>query len=101
MTPSKSTPAERKSKAKSEAQPETRPETTPPAASAKPPTKLATVIELVSRARGASLAELQAATGWQAHSVRGALAGALRKRGHVIIAAVEDGVRRYRIETPA
>lgn len=97
MTPSKSTPAKRKIKA----QPETRPEATSPAANAKPPTKLATVIELVSRAQGASLAELQAATGWQAHSVRGALAGALRKKGHVIASTVEDGVRRYRIETPA
>lgn len=95
MKPSKSTPAKRKPKS------ETQPETTAPAANAKPPTKLATVIELVSRAQGASLAELQTATGWQAHSVRGALAGALRKKGHVITAAVQDGVRRYRIETPA
>jgi hypothetical protein len=93
MTQSKSTPAKRKSK--------TQPEVAPPAGSPKPPTKLATVVELVSRAQGASLSELQAATGWQAHSVRGALAGALRKKGHVIISAVEDGVRRYRIETPA
>jgi hypothetical protein len=97
MTQSKSTPAKRKTKA----QPETRSEATSPAATAKPQTKLATVIELVSRTQGASLAELQAATGWQAHSVRGALAGALRKKGHVIASTVEDGVRRYRIETPA
>jgi hypothetical protein len=97
MTPSKSTPAKRKTKT----QAETKPETTASAANAKPPTKLATVVELVSRTQGASLAELQAATGWQAHSVRGALAGALRKKGHVIISAVEDGIRRYRIETPA
>mgnify|MGYP003639518961 CR=1 FL=1 len=93
MTQSKSTPAKRK--------PPNKPAPTPPPASPKPPTKLATVIELVSRAQGASLAELQAATGWQAHSVRGALAGALRKKGHVITSTVEDGVRRYRIETPA
>jgi hypothetical protein len=93
MTQSKSTPAKRK--------PQNKPATTPAAAGPKPPTKLATVIELVSRAQGASLAELQAATGWQAHSVRGALAGAIRKKGHVIASTVEDGVRRYRIETPA
>jgi hypothetical protein len=93
MTQSKSMPAKRKAKAQ--------PEATSPAANAKPPTKLATVIELVSRAQGASLAELQAATGWQAHSVRGALAGALRKKGHVITSTVEVGVRRYRIATPA
>ncbi|WP_417497453.1 DUF3489 domain-containing protein [Maricaulis sp.] len=41
------------------------------------------------------------ATGWQAHSVRGALAGALRKKGHIITSTVDDGVRRYRIAVPA
>jgi hypothetical protein len=93
MTQSKSTLTKRK--------PPNKPATKTRAASPTPPTKLATVIELVSRAQGASLAELQAATGWQAHSVRGALAGSLRKKGHVITSTVEDGVRRYRIETPA
>jgi hypothetical protein len=37
------------------------------------------------------------ATGWQKHSVRGALAGAVRKRGYVVESAVSDGSRRYRI----
>jgi hypothetical protein len=37
------------------------------------------------------------ATGWQQHSVRGALAGALKKRGHTINSDKVDGVRRYRI----
>ena len=39
-------------------------------------------------------------TGWQMHSVRGAIAGALKnKRGLPIVSAKVDGERRYRIET--
>ena len=91
MTKSVSAPQGRK--------PKTQPRRAPSAVGLKPPTKLATVITLVSRAQGANLAELQAATGWQAHSVRGALAGALRKKGFVITSTVEDSVRYYRIET--
>ncbi|MCH8863534.1 MAG: DUF3489 domain-containing protein, partial [Proteobacteria bacterium] len=40
-----------------------------------PKSKKETCIALLKRARGASLADLQKATGWQAHSVRGFLAG--------------------------
>lgn len=46
----------------------------------KPTTKIATLIHLIKRSRGATLAELQKATGWQAHSVRGAISGTLRKK---------------------
>lgn len=59
------------------------------------PTKLAQVESLLARKDGASLAELMAATGWQAHSVRGVLAGTLKKKGHVITSSKVDGVRRY------
>ena len=52
---------------------------------------------MLVRPDGASLAELIAATGWQAHSVRGALAGSLKKKGHVILSEKSDGQRRYRI----
>jgi hypothetical protein len=38
------------------------------------------------------------ATGWQAHSVRGAIAGALKKRGLTITSTKVDGVRRYKAE---
>ncbi|MCB1372019.1 MAG: DUF3489 domain-containing protein, partial [Rhodobacteraceae bacterium] len=31
------------------------------------------------------------------HSVRGAMAGALKKKGHVISSEKQEGVRRYRI----
>ena len=46
----------------------------------------------------ATLPELQSATGWQIHSVRGAMAGALRKKGYSITSEKpEGGLRRYRI----
>ena len=52
---------------------------------------------MLRRPDGASLADLVAATGWQAHSVRGALAGPLRRKGHVILSEKDAGSRRYRI----
>jgi hypothetical protein len=61
------------------------------------PSKLDQIVSMLVRPEGASLAELVAATGWQAHSVRGALAGSLKKKGHVIRAEKLDGKRRYRI----
>ncbi len=64
-------------------------------------TKLARLIETLDRSGGATIAELMKATGWQAHSVRGALAGALRKKGHIICSEKIDGVRHYRLEGPA
>ena len=67
----------------------------PPAAGS--PSKLETILALLARPEGASLAELVAATGWQAHSVRGALAGSLKRKGHAIVSEKVDGERRYRI----
>jgi hypothetical protein len=59
--------------------------------------KLDTLVALLRKANGASIEELTAATSWQKHSVRGALAGTLKKKGHTISSEVVDGVRRYRI----
>lgn len=59
--------------------------------------KLDTLIELLRRPGGASIQELAGATAWQNHSVRGALAGSLRKKGHAISSELVEGVRRYRI----
>ena len=66
------------------------------AATAKPSSKLDNVQALLLRSQGASIAEVMAATGWQQHSVRGAMAGALKKRGLSITSDKVDGVRRYR-----
>lgn len=64
------------------------------------PTKLDRMISLLRQKNGASLEELCTVTGWQAHSVRGAIAGSLKKKGHVITSEKIDGVRRYRIGDP-
>ena len=59
--------------------------------------KLDTLIGLLRQPTGATIQELAAATAWQTHSVRGALAGTLKKKGHTISSGVVEGVRRYRI----
>ena len=70
-------------------------------ASLRPKSKKETCIALLKRARGASLADLQKATGWQAHSVRGFLSGTVKKLAGVTLVSEQTGagVRRYRIET--
>lgn len=75
---------------------------TPPPASAdlKIPSKLDRLIQHMSNPSGATIADMMTATGWQVHSVRGAMAGALKKRGHTITSEKVDGERRYRIATP-
>jgi len=42
--------------------------------------KIGAVVTLLRRPEGASLDALMDATGWQAHSVRGALSGAIKKQ---------------------
>ena len=64
----------------------------------KPASKLDSLERLLKRKNGATIAEMTKATGWQQHSVRGAMAGALKKRGHAIASEKVDGTRRYRIE---
>jgi hypothetical protein len=59
--------------------------------------KLDTLLNLLRKPSGATIHELSTATAWQTHSVRGALAGTLKKKGHVISSEVVEGVRRYRI----
>lgn len=67
-------------------------------ATAGAPSKLDRLVTLLRTPGGATLPELQSATGWQVHSVRGAMAGALRKKGYSITSEKpEDGLRRYRI----
>jgi hypothetical protein len=43
-------------------------------------TKQQVCLDLLNRPEGATVEELQAATGWQQHSVRGFLAGAVKKK---------------------
>jgi hypothetical protein len=61
------------------------------------PTKTAIVKRLLARPRGASLGDITAATGWQAHSIRSFLTG-LRKKGVVLEREPRrDGATSYRI----
>jgi Protein of unknown function (DUF3489) len=54
---------------------------------------------MLRRPKGATVAAIMAATGWQQHSVRGFLAGTVRRKLALplITEPVESGVRRYRI----
>jgi hypothetical protein len=65
---------------------------------AAPGGKLGLIIALLRRPEGADLSAMMEATGWQQHSVRGALAGALkRQRGLNITSEKTDKTRIYRI----
>jgi hypothetical protein len=46
--------------------------------------KMAQVIALMQRKGGVTLAEMMQATGWQAHSCRGFVAGAMKKAGYTV-----------------
>jgi len=62
-------------------------------------TKLALLLELLQLKGGATIAEVTRATGWQPHSVRGAISGALKKKLGLAVASdkVEGRGRVYRI----
>ena len=66
---------------------------------ARTESKLQTCLGLLNSAEGATIDELIAATGWQAHSVRGFLAGTVKKKLNLVLESSKagDGVRRYRI----
>lgn len=68
---------------------------------AKAPSKLAKLEMLLTRKNGASIAEMMKTTGWQQHSVRGAMSGTLKKRGLTITSHKVDDVRRYHAQAPA
>jgi hypothetical protein len=62
-------------------------------------TKQALVIEMLRRPQGASIGEIVDATSWASHSVRGFMAGALKKKLGLAIGSEKDAgkERRYRI----
>jgi hypothetical protein len=69
------------------------------ATTARKGAKTAKILALLQRPSGASMQELRKATGWQAHSVRGFLSGAVKKKMGLRIdsAPREDGERAYRV----
>jgi hypothetical protein len=59
--------------------------------------KSETITKLMSRAKGATSAELVTGTGWKAHSIRAFLSG-LRKSGRTVVReARKDGELSYRL----
>jgi hypothetical protein len=63
-------------------------------------TKTDSVLKLLRSTKGATVAAMMEATGWQAHSVRGFLSGAAKKKlGLAVVSEIgKDGTRRYRVE---
>ncbi len=70
------------------------------AAGARDGSKTAKVLGLLKRPNGVTLKELLKATGWQPHSVRGFLSGAIRKKMGITVASTkaEDGERIYQVK---
>jgi len=73
-------------------------EATPPK-DAREGSKKAIVLELLRRPEGATLADIQSATGWQPHSVRGFISGSLSKKMGLNVESFKtpEGARAYRI----
>jgi hypothetical protein len=69
------------------------------AGAANPTSKLGQLQAMLQRPEGTTIAQLSKALDWQAHSVRGAMSGSLKKKqGLKITASKEEGADRvYRI----
>jgi hypothetical protein len=88
--------------------PATAPKTTPRKPRARPQSKAAKttsgskldrIVAALRAPKGATIANLMKLTGWQAHSVRGALSGSLKRdRSLAIVSEKRDDERVYRIE---
>jgi hypothetical protein len=60
--------------------------------------KTAQVIAMLRRKNGATLTEIMDKMGWQKHTVRGFMAGAVKKAGHTVESfKPEGGERTYRL----
>jgi hypothetical protein len=72
--------------------------TTETSATARPKGKIGALISLLERPSGATIDAMMDATGWQKHSVRGAIAGAIKKdRGLAVTSEKTADGRIYRI----
>ena len=68
---------------------------------ARESSKKADILALLQRRGGATLEELRLATGWQAHSIRGFISGAIGKKMGLAVESAkrEDGGRVYAIRS--
>ena len=64
-------------------------------------TKQAMLIELLRAPQGATIDEIVAATGWLAHTARGAMSGALGKKLGLVVASEKDATRGRVYRLPA
>jgi hypothetical protein len=70
----------------------------PKAGGVREGSKTASVIALLKRPNGTTLEEIMDKMGWQKHTVRGFMAGAMKKAGHTVESfKSEKGERTYRI----
>jgi len=71
---------------------------TPPSDGPREGSKTAQVVALLQRAKGASISEIMDRLGWQRHTVRGFMAGAMKKAGYPVESfKPEGGERSYRL----
>jgi predicted transcriptional regulator len=90
-TSKKATPAKKAPKAKMAAKAK---EATGP----REGSKTAQVVAMLQRAKGATLTEIMEKMNWQRHTVRGFMAGAMKKAGYTVESfKPEGGERTYRI----
>ena len=77
----------------------TRPEAAPKTRTPREGTKQATLIVMLRAPDGATIEEIMAATNWQPHTVRGAMAGALKKKLGLEVTSekIEGRGRVYRL----
>ena len=69
-----------------------------PGGKSGPTSKQAVVIEMLRAPTGATIGAMMQSTGWQQHSVRGFLAGVVRKKLNLQLSSKKtDGSRIYRI----
>ena len=81
--------------------PRSRPRSAPasPKTTERPATKHARIVSMLRSSAGATIVSIMTATDWQQHSVRGFLAGVIRKKlGLNLVSEQTDKGRVYRIK---